>query len=98
MSATRDQVVAREIEPEYDRFYITGGTLPHDAPSYVHRKADEEVYSSLLNREFCYLLTSRQMGKSSLMVRAAERLRREGISVAVLDLTSVGQSVTPEQW
>ncbi len=44
------------------------------------------------------MLTSRQMGKSSLMVRTAARLREEGVAVAVLDLTAIGQNLTAEQW
>jgi len=48
--------------------------------------------------EFCYVLNTRQMGKSSLMIRAAHDLRRDGVTVAVLDLTAVGQNLTPEQW
>src|SRR5438094_7540519 len=38
------------------------------------------------------------MGKSSLMVRTAARLRQEGVTCAVLDLTAVGQDLTREQW
>jgi len=38
------------------------------------------------------------MGKSSLMVRAAARLRSDGAAVAVLDLTGIGVNVTAEQW
>jgi hypothetical protein len=79
-------------------FYITGGTLRHDAPSYVERKADRELLDGLLKGEFCYVLTSRQMGKSSLMVRTASKLRDKGVAVVVLDLTAIGQNVTPEQW
>ncbi len=77
---------------------MTGGTLGYDAPSYVERSADREIYSGLANRQFCYVLTSRQMGKSSLMVRAALRLRAEGRHVAVLDLAAIGQNLTPDQW
>jgi hypothetical protein len=44
------------------------------------------------------VLNTRQMGKSSLMVRTAARLKQEGIEVAVLDLTAVGQNLTLEQW
>jgi hypothetical protein len=79
-------------------FYVTGGTLRHDAPSYVEREADRELLKALSHGEFCYALTSRQMGKSSLMVRTAIKLRQEGLQVAILDLTAIGQNLTPEQW
>ena len=79
-------------------FYVTGGTLRHDAPSYVERQADLDVSEGLLAGEFCYVLTPRQMGKSSLMVRTASKLREQGVNVIALDLTAIGQNLTPEQW
>ncbi len=79
-------------------FFVTGGTLVPDAPCYVERAADRHLYEGLRRSEFCYVLTPRQMGKSSLMVRTAVRLRAEGVCVAVLDLTMVGQMLTQEQW
>src|SRR6266571_2914109 len=79
-------------------FYVTGGTLRQDAPSYVERQADKDLYDGLKRGDFCYVLTARQMGKSSLMVRAAARLRREGVSVVVLDLTASGRNLAAEQW
>ena len=57
-----------------------------------------ELYEALSRGEFCYVLHARQMGKSSLMARAAARLRREGVAVARLDLTAIGQNLTVEQW
>lgn len=79
-------------------FYVTGGTLRYDAPSYVERQADLDLFAGLLEGDFCYVLTSRQMGKSSLMVRTAARLRQQAVGVAVLDLTAIGQNLTAEQW
>jgi WD40 repeat protein len=84
-----------EIAP---RFFTVGGTLPPDAPSYVMRQADEDLFSHLSAGDFCYLLTSRQMGKSSLMVRTTTRLKAAGARVAILDLTKIGQNVTTDQW
>lgn len=79
-------------------YFVAGGTLRPDAPSYIERSADKELFERLLGGEFCYVLTSRQMGKSSLMVRTASRLRAAGRKVVVVDLTAFGQNLTPEQW
>src|SRR6266404_5892718 len=79
-------------------FYITGGTLQRDARCYVERQTDKDLLYNLKDGKFCYILTARQMGKSSLMVRTAARFREEAISVAVLDLTAIGMNLTAEQW
>jgi WD40 repeat protein len=87
------------IETQLDSpFYVTGGTLSRDALCYVTRQADNELYDCLRKGSFSYVLTARQMGKSSLMVRTASRLRDEGVGVVVLDLTAIGQNLSAEQW
>lgn len=79
-------------------FYTVGGTLRSDSPTYIVRPADAELYDSLTQGNFCYVLSQRQTGKSSLVVRTAARLRQEGATVAVLDLTAIGSNLTAEQW
>ena len=79
-------------------FFVAGGTLRPDAPSYVKRPADDELSRLASAGKFCYVLTPRQMGKSSLMVRIARRLQREGVRTAVIDLTKIGTNLSVEQW
>jgi WD40 repeat protein len=95
---TPETEVATAAPEIVTRFFTIGGTLPPDAPSYVMRQADEDLFAHLSAGDFCYLLTSRQMGKSSLMVRTTTRLKAAGVRVAILDLTKIGQNVTTDQW
>jgi WD40 repeat protein len=80
-------------------FYVSGGTVPLESPSYVERSADAALFEALSAGRFCYVLTSRQMGKSSLCVRTMARLQASGARPAFIDLTKIGgRNVTPDQW
>ena len=80
-------------------YYQVGGSLTNNAPNYVKRQADDDFYNGLKAGEFCYVLNSRQMGKSSLQVRTIQRLRHDGIACAAIDISEIGnRGVTPEQW
>jgi WD40 repeat protein len=82
-----------------DYYYQVGGSLPVNALTYVKRQADEDLYQALRSGEFCYILNSRQMGKSSLRVQTMRRLQAEGVVCAGIDLTAIGsQNITIEQW
>jgi tetratricopeptide (TPR) repeat protein len=77
-----------ETSPE--TYFVDGGTLRANTPSYVKRPADDELFEALLNREYCYILTPRQMGKSSLMIRTSQRLKDRNIQSAVVDIQGIG--------
>lgn len=82
---------------EANDFFVVGGTLRVQSSSYVTRPADQELYSHVKAGEFCYVLTSRQMGKSSLMVRTARQLEANGVRTVIIDLTSIG-TVSVDDW
>lgn len=79
--------------------YRVGGTLNATDPTYVERQTDTSLLKALTAGTFCYVLNSRQMGKSSLMVRTKYRLQQAGHRCAMVDLTSIGsKGITPVQW
>ncbi|MBE9067931.1 CHASE2 domain-containing protein [Leptolyngbya cf. ectocarpi LEGE 11479] len=79
--------------------YQSGGSLPLDSPSYVTRRADEDLFQALLAGTYCYVLNARQMGKSSLRVRTVKRLLDAGVCCVEIELLGIGsQQVTATQW
>ncbi len=75
-----------ESTPPTTPFFVVGGTMAADAPSYVERQADRDLQAALRAGEYCYVLDSRQVGKSSMLIRAMAVLRGEGIRVGSCDL------------
>ena len=80
--------------------YRVGGSLGTTDPTYIERQADADLYHALSQGEFCYVLTSRQMGKSSLRMRMRSRLETNQMGrCASIDMTRIGsENVTPNQW
>ncbi len=86
-------------EDEYIHEYIFSGSLPENASTYVKREADDELYEALQQGKFCYVLNSRQSGKSSLRLRTMSRLSQAGVECASIDLSSINvQGATQENW
>lgn len=78
--------------------FTVGGTVQAGTGIYIPRQADEELLNLCRHSTFAYVLTSRQMGKSSLMVRTAEQLSAASITSAIVDLNQLGVQVTAEAW
>jgi WD40 repeat protein len=78
--------------------YTTGGTVQAGSGIYIRRQTDDELLDLCRKGEFAYVLTPRQLGKSSLMVDTAQRLAGEGIRSVIIDLSVLGAETTPEQW
>ena len=79
-------------------FYYVGGSVPLDAPSYIKREADNIFYNYLKNGQYCYVLNSRQMGKSSLWVQTQKRLKEDNIDCAIIDLSGLGKNISEDIW
>ncbi|MDM8527440.1 AAA-like domain-containing protein [Anaerolineales bacterium HSG24] len=79
--------------------YTVGGTVGAGEGVYIPRQADNDLLALCQQGAFAYVLSSRQMGKSSLMVRVAKQLYEEGIIPVIISLDQLGaKEITPEAW
>jgi hypothetical protein len=80
--------------------YAVGGTVQASRGLYIPRVADTELLRLCREGRFAYVLTARQLGKSSLMVRTSEMLEGDGMRTVIIDLTEIGSELTAtaDQW
>jgi hypothetical protein len=79
--------------------YTVGGTVQaNERGLYIARQADAELLQLCQASTFAYVLTPRQMGKSSLMVRTAQQLIEEEIQAVIIDLTQIGTQLSADAW
>jgi len=88
----------RKLQPD-PSIYTVGGTVQtNEQGLYLPRPADGELLALCRRSDFAYVLTPRQMGKSSLMIRTAEELLEEGRQAVIIDLTQIGTQVSVDEW
>ncbi|MFM9101883.1 MAG: AAA-like domain-containing protein, partial [Cyanobium sp.] len=79
--------------------YTTGGTVQaQEGGLYLSRPADQQLLALCQDSRFAYVLTPRQLGKSSLMIRTAEELLAKGFRAVMVDLTQIGTGSDAEKW
>ncbi|MFN7677551.1 MAG: AAA-like domain-containing protein [Cyanobacteriota bacterium] len=79
--------------------YTAGGTVQaNDKGVYLSRAADGQLLRLCREGSYAYVLTPRQLGKSSLMIRTVKQLDQEGIHAVVVDLTQIGTQSSAEAW
>jgi len=80
------------------RIFTVGGTVQAGSGMYLRRAVDDELLELCRTGSFAYVLTARQMGKSSLMVQTAAALQAGGAATVIIDLSQIGANVSPESW
>ncbi|NEO98112.1 MAG: ABC transporter substrate-binding protein [Symploca sp. SIO2E9] len=80
--------------------YKVGGIVPLNNQTYVKRQADDDLYYWLKSGDFCYVLNSRQMGKSSLLLRTMRKLENDDFACVKIDVSGdIGTTIEqPNQW
>lgn len=75
--------------------YTAGGTIEVGGEAlYIKRQADAQLLAYCRSGHFAYVLTARQLGKSSLMVQTADKLAKEGTRCVIVDMTLLGIDFT----
>ncbi len=73
--------------------FTVGGSVSVNA-LYVERRADHELLELCRAGDYAFILSSRQVGKSSLMLRTAQALRTEGFQCVTFSLEYLGKETT----
>ena len=76
-----------------------GGTVNPRTSIYIVRPSDDELLRLLQRGEYANVLCSRQMGKSSLLVRTKARLHEQGYATAAIDVAGyLGTMGDADEW
>lgn len=78
--------------------YTVGGTIQPGVGVYIRRKADDELLELCRAGEIAYILSSRQVGKSSLITQTTRQLEKENIWSVTVDLSIIGTKIKQDEW
>lgn len=78
---------------ERPRLETVGGAVPLDSAFYVVRSADEDFENAISKHDSIVLVKgARQMGKTSLLARALQEAREEGLKVMLTDFQKLNSA------
>ena len=92
------ELLLKPTQSQRPNRFTVGGTISGEDSIYVERQTDFELYQRCVDGELGYILTGRQMGKSSLMVRTAKRLKEEGHHLVIINLEEMGANSSAAEW
>ena len=70
-------------------FFSVGPALHAVRAGYVRRRADEQLFETMVAGRYAHVLAPERSGKSSLIAATAARLENQGFKVATLDLAQL---------
>jgi WD40 repeat protein/subtilisin-like proprotein convertase family protein len=80
----------RDVLDSTGEFFSVGAPLHAIRAGYIRRKADEQLYDTVMSGQYAHVLAPDRSGKSSLIAATAARLENNGRKVAILDLEQIG--------
>ncbi len=82
-----------EIDPRLEALEMERGTMPSSSPFYISRQSDADMQHQLAQQGVTVIVKgARQMGKSSLLVRAAAQAKAQGGLVSCIDCQQLQES------
>lgn len=72
-------------------YFNVGGPLHAVRPGYIRRKADQELFDTVIAGHNAHVLAPNRTGKTSLIASTSARLQNNGYKIAVLDLAQISE-------
>ena len=84
--------------PQKSEIFHPGGAVPSDHAFYITRKVDNDLFEACLAGEYCNVLETRQVGKTSLLRSVEKRLKQEGVYTTWFDLQKWGKGMGENEY